>query len=1270
MESLLSQETQDQVNLYFVLPKDTTETTCSEKLASSYQACLDVGFPSQWIKEEDVLKMQPVKQDVFICDPFEGLGFDHLSSGKFKCVRVLGPPCLLACLSRSEPVPEHPYPLYTAAMRGMVVTSTGFQKTEKNRLQRLVRQMSGVYSSDFHEGITHLVAGVVASPKYQVAVARDVPVMRAAWVDRVWEASRQQTVSATDPQFADLACPPFQGLFVCVSQISRRDKEAIKRLIETNGGNYMTQLECEKTNVLISPSVEGEKVTFARRWKIPCVVPEWLYDSVERGSCLPMEQYTTSDKMAKRSSTPTKNHTMASAGELADLTMSTIVGANESRLNPVNETLMNETASFAVPAPAPSPAQEELAELDRVDLQEVAKAGEFLDGCKVHCIGLDARRDDKLRRLLNTSGAMRFSQLLPSVTHVVVAGGAGVPEAAAAAAWRPHLVTLRWVLASWRAGRPLPEAEFLPPGVAPPEPPAGGGSGAGQPGPEPEPDAAGEETVLPGAETTAAGEDTMLEATQTLFGGLRFHLSRHLDDQSLQEAVYILEEHGGRQVPEPTAARFTVVPLVHPASPEDPEPDALVTLAYLQHCVEADKLLEPEYFHRPISTTEHDILTGCVLGISSYSGRERQYLALLGESMGAEFQEVFARRDNPSKHARASTHLVCQAAEGHKYAAARKWGLPAVSREWLRACAAAGRRLPTDEYAVEGGAESTVASVTSSAVSAAPAHTPAPAAPAPAAVPAGGLPSFMQPPVELTPVRPPQLPPADSVARAAAADGTADMATPQTPYGALVAGSNPSRSTRKAWKRWVDAMEETPENKRRRVSTPMSQLVVQYFKTNFSQRDSQADPSASTENSPVVNSEDVNAALQSEAAGSGRTPASAVKSSKPGPSTGTAPRTLHKRGRPPAAELGSSPCLGNGSVRDRGATAEPPAADRTVTEEGEAAGDVSRQLAELNRLVSRRSADGSGASGEHRMPAGLLDPPPAVGGSESAPQAMELNTQGTAVTWDDPRERQARNNLMQEEAARQDAENVSPNVPAAPAAAAAKCPVAPVLVFSGLEPAERSRYTALAERLGGSVLDSATLEPSATHLVTARPNRSEKHLAAVASGRWLLQPGYLDACERAGRFLKEDGFEWGDPECLRAAGLSKDSTEYKLSTAAYRWRRKIQDEGIPGAFHSMVAVLLTARERSRAFERLVTAGGGRAASLDQLRRRPTDVTHVFIEPARADKRQLTAELWRELAERRLPCLQPVYLNECLTAAAAPRTEDWLLDEYKRLLAET
>ena len=58
----------------------------------------------------------------------------------------------------------------------------------------------------------------------------------------------------------------------------------------------------------------------------------------------------------------------------------------------------------------------------------------------------------------------------------------------------------------------------------------------------------------------------------------------------------------------------------------------------------------------------------------------------------------------------------------------------------------------------------------------------------------------------------------------------------------------------------------------------------------------------------------------------------------------------------------------------------------------------------------------------------------------------------------------------------------------------------------------------------------------------------------------LTRPDYCPVT-RARRLPQEEPFEWGDPECLRAAGLSKDSTEYKLSTAAYRWRRKVQEEG-------------------------------------------------------------------------------------------------------------
>ena len=51
--------------------------------------------------------------------------------------------------------------------------------------QVLVERMSGVYSKNFHDGVTHLVAGSVVSEKYTVAVGKEIPIMTAQWVEEV-----------------------------------------------------------------------------------------------------------------------------------------------------------------------------------------------------------------------------------------------------------------------------------------------------------------------------------------------------------------------------------------------------------------------------------------------------------------------------------------------------------------------------------------------------------------------------------------------------------------------------------------------------------------------------------------------------------------------------------------------------------------------------------------------------------------------------------------------------------------------------------------------------------------------------------------------------------------------------------------------------------------------------------------------------------------------------------------------------------------------------
>ena len=75
----------------------------------------------------------------------------------------------MTCLHEKCPVPELPSPIHNMAMRNLVVTSTGFEKEEKAEIQKKIGQMSGVYSNDFHEGITHLVIKTTGSKKYQVS---------------------------------------------------------------------------------------------------------------------------------------------------------------------------------------------------------------------------------------------------------------------------------------------------------------------------------------------------------------------------------------------------------------------------------------------------------------------------------------------------------------------------------------------------------------------------------------------------------------------------------------------------------------------------------------------------------------------------------------------------------------------------------------------------------------------------------------------------------------------------------------------------------------------------------------------------------------------------------------------------------------------------------------------------------------------------------------------------------------------------------------------
>ena len=118
-------------------------------------------------------------------------------------------------------------------------------------MKLLVERMAGVYSSSFHDGVTHLVTVKALSQKYNVAVRKEDPVMLPAWVEEIWSVSKSEMVTAKDQRFANHKCLAMQGVSVSVSQLNRNDKNLLRKSLETHGGTYSGVLDMEKTSVLV-----------------------------------------------------------------------------------------------------------------------------------------------------------------------------------------------------------------------------------------------------------------------------------------------------------------------------------------------------------------------------------------------------------------------------------------------------------------------------------------------------------------------------------------------------------------------------------------------------------------------------------------------------------------------------------------------------------------------------------------------------------------------------------------------------------------------------------------------------------------------------------------------------------------------------------------------------------------------------------------------------------------------------------------------------------
>ncbi|CAN9506419.1 unnamed protein product [Ophioblennius macclurei] len=705
-----------------------------ESAVKAYEAILELQSEKylQAITEDDVLQMPQKDKSLFVFSDFTTTAFLHCQ--KLGC-RVVSPLVVLYCLQQQRCVPKAETPVYNMAMADVTISCTSLDKATRKDMMDLVQLMGGKVYLDLNVSVTHLIAGEVGSKKYLVAASLGKPILLPTWVNACWEKSQESLFRYTDLLQDDYLCPVLRGCTVCVTGLSSNERKEVQRLCEQHGGKYNGQLKMNECTHLIVNEPTGQKYECARKWNVFCVSLHWLYDSIEKGFCQDGSRYTVKRNASKSKQPSTSTPTGSNKEDASSLLGLSHISVNASRT--INDTVVTNSTMSRLDAPDP---------LDSLDLT-VCPSDDILDGCKLYLCGLPSKKLEKLRRLVNAAGGLRFNQASEELTHVVVGEvEQDLKNFLSKTSHRPHVVTVQWLLDCFTKGTLLPEAGYLHPDCLPPAPAAVSvpayharySSPSGGP-PVASPSTPGQKkaeydllsqymdddpTVIDVAEDRSSRksigaaaepqptpttqrpepESTLQEASEAgLFFGKCFLFVGFGNEAETQFSL-LVKEHGGRVLVGRTrvVADYAVVPLL--GCSVEATVDEVVTDTWLAMCIEKGcilPLLDNPLF-TPVPVMDGCLpLKSCVLSVSQFIGAERESLVELAKHLGANVQDYFVRIANQKKGMLTSTHLVLQSPEGTKFEAAKKWGLPAVTMHWILESARTGKKAVEDRFLVE-----------------------------------------------------------------------------------------------------------------------------------------------------------------------------------------------------------------------------------------------------------------------------------------------------------------------------------------------------------------------------------------------------------------------------------------------------------------------------------------------------------------------------------------------------------------------------------------
>uniref|UniRef100_A0A8C5TH97 Epithelial cell transforming 2 n=1 Tax=Malurus cyaneus samueli TaxID=2593467 RepID=A0A8C5TH97_9PASS len=260
--------------------KESSPDKSEEKLIKSI-IHMEIKVP--YIKTDTIEELgdadSPEFETIFVVSDFQAPIFTNLC--KADC-RVIGPPVVLHCAQKGEPLPFSCRPLYCASMLNLVLCFTGFRKKDELvKLVTLVHHMGGIIRRDFSSKVTHLVANSTHGDKFRIAVSLGIPIVKAEWIYKAWEKRNEIDFCAADDDFRNqFKVPPFQDCMLSFLGFSDDEKANMEEMTEMQGGHYLPVGDERCTHLVVEESTIKD-LPFEPLKKLYVVKQEWFWGSIQ-----------------------------------------------------------------------------------------------------------------------------------------------------------------------------------------------------------------------------------------------------------------------------------------------------------------------------------------------------------------------------------------------------------------------------------------------------------------------------------------------------------------------------------------------------------------------------------------------------------------------------------------------------------------------------------------------------------------------------------------------------------------------------------------------------------------------------------------------------------------------------------------------------------------------------------------------------------------------------------------------------------------------------